>query len=189
MSLTQVTPSADPGCGISTADVQSNHAGSHPVTIRLQETESAIVIVFGVSKSDMDPQANFRVEMNDWRSRSNFRSSYMERKKRLYYEELEYREKLFVTKQWKAERARKKEPKRRFAAVPEEASNALEEHLEEEAPSAMPVTMPDMVLPLSFNIGDPTHKYHCLDTAAQWLVRPVLDAHRWDNDNGYDGTS
>ncbi|MCO5592142.1 hypothetical protein L7F22_046138 [Adiantum nelumboides] len=108
--------------------------------------------------------------------------------RRTYAEELEYREKLFMKKQLKDERARKKELKRRLAALPKEAVQYIEENLEDEnAAASVPVPMPDMALPPSFDSDNPTYRYRYLDAANQWLVRPVLETHGWDHDSGYDG--
>ncbi|KAI5063484.1 hypothetical protein GOP47_0022031 [Adiantum capillus-veneris] len=108
--------------------------------------------------------------------------------RRTYAEELEYREKLFMKKQLKDERARKKELKRRLAALPKEVAQYAEESLEDEnAAASVPVPMPDMALPPSFDSDNPTYRYRYLDAANQWLVRPVLETHGWDHDSGYDG--
>ncbi|GJW43891.1 translocase of chloroplast 120, chloroplastic-like protein [Tanacetum coccineum] len=65
--------------------------------------------------------------------------------KKSYYDELEYREKLFMKKQLKEE------------------NNNVEED------------------------NNHTHRYRVLDSANQWLIRPVLDPHGWDHDVGYEG--
>nr|GEY41593.1 translocase of chloroplast 120, chloroplastic-like [Tanacetum cinerariifolium] len=44
-----------------------------------------------------------------------------------------------------------------------------------------------MTLPASFDADNPTHRYRALDSANQWLIRPVLDPHSWDHDVGYEG--
>mgnify|MGYP000394388479 CR=1 FL=1 len=64
----------------------------------------------------------------------------------------------------------------------------MEDELEEETTSgAIAVPMPDMALPPSFDSDNPAYRYRYLDTANQWLVRPVLETHGWDHDSGYDG--
>ncbi|KAH7446364.1 hypothetical protein KP509_01G052900 [Ceratopteris richardii] len=108
--------------------------------------------------------------------------------RKAYAEELEYREKLFMKKQLKDDRARKKEMKRRLASLPKDVAEYPEESFEEENASAsVPVPMPDMALPPSFDSDNPTYRYRYLDAANQWLVRPVLETHGWDHDSGYDG--
>ncbi|MCI18023.1 translocase of chloroplast 132 chloroplastic-like, partial [Trifolium medium] len=63
------------------------------------------------------------------------------------------------------------------------------ENMEEESGGAasVPVPMPDMSLPASFDSDTPTHRYRFLDSSNQWLVRPVLETHGWDHDVGYEG--
>ncbi|MCO5570713.1 hypothetical protein L7F22_024441 [Adiantum nelumboides] len=108
--------------------------------------------------------------------------------RKIYLEELEDRERLFMKKQLKEERKRRKERKRTIAQLPKEALEFAEDQLEEEnASAAVPVAMPDMALPLSFDSDNPTYRYRYLDNANQWLVRPVLETHGWDHDSGYDG--
>lgn len=108
--------------------------------------------------------------------------------RRIYFEELDYREKLFMKKQLKDERERRKERKRRLATLPKEVSEYMEDRSEEEnASAAVPVAMPDMALPPSFDSDNPSYRYRYLDSANQWLVRPVLETHGWDHDSGYDG--
>ncbi|CAM6122427.1 unnamed protein product [Calypogeia fissa] len=106
-----------------------------------------------------------------------------------YFEELAERERLFQKKQWKEELKRRREMKKRMAEAPTDQSQlGPDDGLEEEArSSAVPVPMPDMVLPPSFDSDNPSHRYRYLETANQWLVRPVLETHGWDHDNGYDG--
>ncbi|MBA0586765.1 hypothetical protein Gorai_017493, partial [Gossypium raimondii] len=48
--------------------------------------------------------------------------------------------------------------------------------------SSVPVPMPDLPLPASFNSNNPTHRYRYLDSTKPWLVRPVLDTHGGDHD-------
>eukprot|EP00250_Pteridium_aquilinum_P016595 c23183_g1_i2 orf=401-2587(+) len=108
--------------------------------------------------------------------------------RRIYFEELDYREKLFMKKQLKEERQRRKERKRKMGTLPKEASEYMEDRAEEEdASAAVPVAMPDMTLPPSFDSDNPSYRYRYLDSANQWLVRPVLETHGWDHDCGYDG--
>ncbi|CAM6091765.1 unnamed protein product [Calypogeia fissa] len=106
-----------------------------------------------------------------------------------YYEELAERERLFQKKQWKEELKRRREMKKRMAEAPtDQPQLGPDDGLEEEArAAAVPVPMPDMVLPPSFDSDSPSHRYRYLETANQWLVRPVLETHGWDHDNGYDG--
>jgi len=109
--------------------------------------------------------------------------------KQQYAEELADREMLFQKKQWREELQRRKEMKRRAMAMSQEELAQAEEGMDDDGgrAAAVPVPMPDMALPPSFDSDNPTHRYRYLETANQWLVRPVLETHGWDHDAGYDG--
>ncbi|CAK9858490.1 unnamed protein product [Sphagnum jensenii] len=109
--------------------------------------------------------------------------------KQQYAEELADREMLFQKKQWREELQRRKEMKRRAMAMSQEELAQAEEVMDDDGgrAAAVPVPMPDMTLPPSFDSDNPTHRYRYLETANQWLVRPVLETHGWDHDAGYDG--
>ncbi|KAL6010327.1 hypothetical protein ACLOJK_000758 [Asimina triloba] len=110
--------------------------------------------------------------------------------KKAYYDELEYREKLFMKKQLKEQKMRQKLLKKMAAAgAPKDMPNDYNENPEEERgePASVPVPVPDMPLPASFDSDNPAHRYRYLDNSSQWLIRPVLDSHGWDHDVGYEG--
>ncbi|OVA19652.1 AIG1 [Macleaya cordata] len=108
--------------------------------------------------------------------------------KKAYFDELEYREKLFMKKQLKEEKKRRKLLKKMEASA-KDLPNEYSESVEEESGGAasVPVAMPDFALPISFDSDNPTHRYRFLDSSNQWLVRPVLETHGWDHDVGYEG--
>ncbi|KAI4299882.1 hypothetical protein L6164_033303 [Bauhinia variegata] len=108
--------------------------------------------------------------------------------KKAYFDELEYREKLFVRKQLKEEKKRRK-MMMKMAEAAKDLPTDNSENVEEESGDAasVPVPMPDLVLPASFDSDNPTHRYRSLDSSNQWLVRPVLEAQGWDHDVGYEG--
>ncbi|KAH7518452.1 hypothetical protein FEM48_Zijuj09G0173100 [Ziziphus jujuba var. spinosa] len=108
--------------------------------------------------------------------------------KKAYFDELEYREMLFMKRQLKEERKRRKLMKKMAAAAKDMPSDYGENTEEESAGAAsVPVPMPDLALPASFDSDNPTHRYRYLDSSNQWLVRPVLETHGWDHDVGYEG--
>ncbi|KAK6945164.1 AIG1-type guanine nucleotide-binding (G) domain [Dillenia turbinata] len=99
-----------------------------------------------------------------------------------YLNELEYRETLYMKKQLKEEYLRWKEKK----SSPDGSVVENEGHEDqEEAPE--PVLLPDMAVPPSFDSDWPLHRYRCLVTSDEWLMRPVLDPQGWDHDVGFDG--
>ncbi|KAK6946405.1 AIG1-type guanine nucleotide-binding (G) domain [Dillenia turbinata] len=108
--------------------------------------------------------------------------------KKAYFDELEYREKLFMKKQLKEEKRRRKMMKK-MAEAAKDLPSEYTENIEEESggPASVPVPMPDLALPASFDSDYPTHRYRYLDSSNQWLVRPVLETHGWDHDVGYEG--
>ncbi|EOA29770.1 hypothetical protein CARUB_v10012862mg [Capsella rubella] len=110
--------------------------------------------------------------------------------KKEYLDEMDYREKLFMKRQMKEERKRRKLLKK-FAAEIKDMPNRYSENVEEERsePASVPVPMPDISLPASFDSDNPTHRYRYLDSSNQWLVRPVLETHGWDHDIGYEGVN
>ncbi|KAK6916702.1 AIG1-type guanine nucleotide-binding (G) domain [Dillenia turbinata] len=108
--------------------------------------------------------------------------------KKAYFDELEYREKVFMKKQLKEEKKRRKMMKK-MAEAAKDLPTEYNENVEEESggPASVPVPMPDLALPASFDSDYPTHRYRYLDSSNQWLVRPVLETHGWDHDVGYEG--
>ncbi|EHA8587017.1 translocase of chloroplast, chloroplastic [Cocos nucifera] len=111
--------------------------------------------------------------------------------KMAYFDEYDYRVKLLQKKQWKEELRRLKELKKR-GKVGQDAfgyGDMVEDYDQDNAPAAVPVPLPDMVLPPSFDCDSPAYRYRFLEPTSQLLARPVLDTHGWDHDCGYDGVS
>ncbi|XP_020113514.1 translocase of chloroplast 159, chloroplastic-like [Ananas comosus] len=111
--------------------------------------------------------------------------------RRAYFDEYEYRVKLLQKKQWKEELRRLKEMKKRGKTTQDDFGygDYPEDYDQDNAPAAVPVPLPDMVLPPSFDCDSPTYRYRFLEPTSQLLARPVLDTHGWDHDCGYDGVS
>lgn len=108
--------------------------------------------------------------------------------KKSYYDELEYREKLFMKKQLREEKKRRKIMKKMAEAAKNLPTELTDNNAEEDSSGAATVPVAqDMNLPVSFDADNPTHRYRSLDSANQWLIRPVLDPHGWDHDVGYEG--
>ncbi|KAI3717378.1 hypothetical protein L1987_68959 [Smallanthus sonchifolius] len=110
--------------------------------------------------------------------------------KKSYYDELEYREKLFMKKQLKEEKKRRTMMKKMAEAAKNFPTDVIDNdnNVEDSNGAAtVPVAVQDMNLPASFDADNPTHRYRALDSGNQWLTRPVLDPHGWDHDVGYEG--
>ncbi|KAK9945568.1 hypothetical protein M0R45_011076 [Rubus argutus] len=109
--------------------------------------------------------------------------------KKAYLEEYDYRVKLLQKKMWREELKRMKEMKKGNKASADDYGYLGEEDPENGGPAAVPVALPDMVLPPSFDSENPAYRYRFLEPTSQFLARPVLDAQGWDHDCGYDGVN
>ncbi|KAF8116509.1 hypothetical protein N665_0017s0065 [Sinapis alba] len=111
--------------------------------------------------------------------------------RKAYLEEYDYRVKLLQKKQWREELKRMREMKKNGKKVGENEFGypGEEEDPENGAPAAVPVPLPDMVLPPSFDSDNSAYRYRFLEPTSQLLTRPVLDTHGWDHDCGYDGVN
>ncbi|GAB2291975.1 hypothetical protein Dimus_026224 [Dionaea muscipula] len=109
--------------------------------------------------------------------------------KNAYYDELEYREKLFMKKQLKDEKKRRRTMKEMAESGKDFPADYNGENVAEEngGTASVPVPVPDLALPASFDSDNPTHRYRCLDNSNPWLVRPVVEPTGWDHDVGYEG--
>ncbi|XP_057417350.1 translocase of chloroplast 90, chloroplastic isoform X1 [Lotus japonicus] len=97
-----------------------------------------------------------------------------------YLDELDYRETLFLKKQLKEDYRERKQK-----LLLKEKTLLDSDPSDDDPPE--PVLLPDMAVPPSFDSDCPIHRYRCLVTNDQWLVRPVLDPQGWDHDVGFDG--
>ncbi|KAG8652012.1 translocase of chloroplast 90, chloroplastic isoform X2 [Manihot esculenta] len=102
--------------------------------------------------------------------------------KRDYLDELDYRETLYLKKQLKEDISRKREKK-----LAESETSGEDNNHEDQQPPPDNVLLPDMAVPPTFDSDCPVHRYHCVATSDQWLVRPVLDPQGWDHDVSFDG--
>lgn len=107
--------------------------------------------------------------------------------RKAYFEEYDYRIKLLQKKQWKEEVERLKELKKKGNTTDDYKREDADQ--DDETPSTLPVPLPDLVLPPSFDGDNPVYRYRFLEPTSQVVVRPVLDSHGWDHDCGYDGVS
>ncbi|KAK4559118.1 hypothetical protein RGQ29_008385 [Quercus rubra] len=109
--------------------------------------------------------------------------------KKAYFEEYEYRAKLLQKKQWREELKRMREIKKKGKVNAEDYGYIGEDDPENGSPAAVPVALPDMVLPPTFDGDNPAYRYRFLEPTSQFVTRPVLDTHGWDHDYGYDGVN
>ncbi|KAK6937394.1 AIG1-type guanine nucleotide-binding (G) domain [Dillenia turbinata] len=110
--------------------------------------------------------------------------------KKAYFEEYDYRVRLLQKKQWREELKRMRELRKKGKDVTDDYGYMGDDMDQEDgAPAAVPVPLPDMVLPPSFDGDNPAYRYRFLEPTSQFLARPVLDTHGWDHDCGYDGVN
>lgn len=93
-----------------------------------------------------------------------------------YLDELEYRETLYLKKQWNEEIIRRRNHK-----SPDEFEGENPQEIEQ---------LPDVNIPLSFDHDSESYRYRCLmNSNAKWIMRPVLNSQGWDHDVGFDGVN
>ncbi|KAE9602314.1 hypothetical protein Lal_00049866 [Lupinus albus] len=102
--------------------------------------------------------------------------------KKDYLDEIEYRETLYLKKQLKEDYHRRKEK-----LLLKEQKIMNNDHSDDQQAPPEPVLLPDMVVPSSFDSDCPVHRYRCLVTDDQLIVRPVHDPQGWDHDVSFDG--
>ena len=102
--------------------------------------------------------------------------------KKDYLNELDYREILYLKKQLKEEYQMRRENRRS-----KEENLVNDDNPDSQQVSPEAVLLPDMAVPPSFDSDCLVHRYRCLVTGDQWLVRPVLDPQGFDHDVGFDG--
>jgi len=93
--------------------------------------------------------------------------------------------------QWKDEICKLKEMKKKAGTDLDDYgyANIACENNQDPPLNNVSVPLPNIVLPPSFDCDNPTYRYRFLEPTSTILARPVLDAHGWDHDYGYDGVS
>ncbi|KAL9326168.1 hypothetical protein ACSQ67_006813 [Phaseolus vulgaris] len=99
-----------------------------------------------------------------------------------YLDEMDYRETLFLKKHLKEDYRKRKEK----LLLTEQKFLNSDNPDDQQAPPE-PVLLPDMAVPASFDSDCQSHRYRCVVSDDQWLLRPVLDPQGWDHDVGFDG--
>lgn len=97
-----------------------------------------------------------------------------------YLDELDYRETLFLKKQWKEELRNRRE-----RIVPTNDKSVGNDDYENGAFQV--VQLSNLSLPLTFDSGCPTYRYRYFVSNDDGPAKPVLDPHGWDHDVGFDG--
>jgi hypothetical protein len=71
----------------------------------------------------------------------------------------------------------------------EEAYAADPEEEQGPPPKQVAIPAPDPALPPTFDSENPAHRFRFLESANQWMVRPIVEAHGWDHEAGIEGFS
>ncbi|GAV74907.1 AIG1 domain-containing protein/DUF3406 domain-containing protein, partial [Cephalotus follicularis] len=107
--------------------------------------------------------------------------------RKAYFEEYDYRVKLFQKKQWREEVKRLREMKNKGKNCGKRFNYMSKDGDSEDGNSATePALLPEAVLPPSFDSDNPAYRYRRLEPMSPILVRSVLDSQGWDHDCGYD---
>jgi hypothetical protein len=70
-----------------------------------------------------------------------------------------------------------------------EEAQAQADQLEEEEVKQVSIPAPDPALPPSFDSETPVHHFRFLESASQWVVRPIVESHGWDHEAGIESFS
>lgn len=140
--------------------------------------------------SDSDQEEDEYDQLPPFKPLRKFQIAKLSREQRkAYFEEYDYRVKLLQRKQWREELKRMRDMKNGKKSSEDYSEMPEDYEGENGAPAAVPVPLPDMVLPPSFDSDTPAYRYRFLEPTSQFLARPVLDTHGWDHDCGYDGVN
>lgn len=73
--------------------------------------------------------------------------------------------------------------------LPEETDGAPAEEFVEEEVKQVSIPAPDPALPPTFDSETPVHHFRFLESASQWVVRPIVESHGWDHEAGIESFS
>ncbi|CAN6468338.1 unnamed protein product [Victoria cruziana] len=164
-------------------------ARAHPKVASADQGDDDLDLEEELSDADADEEGDEYDQLPPFRPlRKSQLAKLSKEQRKAYFDEYDYRVKLLQKKQLKEELRRRREARKQSGSG---AANEPEEFDPESGgPAAVPVPLPDMVLPPSFDGDNPAYRYRFLEpTGSQLLARPVLDNHGWDHDCGYDGVS
>ncbi|KAF3793853.1 Translocase of chloroplast 159 [Nymphaea thermarum] len=159
-------------------------SGSHPSLASADHEEAYFEMEEELPEADTDEEEYDQLPPFKPLGKSQIAKLSKEQRK-AYFQEYDYRVKLFQKKQLKEELSQRREAKKLSGSCPRSTSD--ESDPENADPPSIQVPLPDMLLPSTFDGDSPAYRYRSTDF--QLLVRPVLDSHGWDHDCGYDGIS
>lgn len=162
----------------------------HPKLSSDQENADSDIDLDDLSDSDQEEEEDEYDQLPSFKPLKKAQIAKLSKEQRkAYTEEYDYRVKLLQKKLWREELRRMKEMKKRGKVSADDYGYLGEEDPENGGPAAVPVPLPDMVLPPSFDSENPAYRYRLLEPTSQFSARPVLDVQGWDHDCGYDGVN
>ncbi|CAL2281166.1 unnamed protein product [Prunus armeniaca] len=162
----------------------------HPKLSSDQENADSDIDLDDLSDSDQEEEEDEYDQLPSFKPLKKAQIAKLSKEQRkVYTEEYDYRVKLLQKKLWREELRRMKEMKKKGKVGADDYGYLGEEDPENGGPAAVPVPLPDMVLPPSFDSENPAYRYRLLEPTSQFSARPVLDVQGWDHDYGYDGVN
>ncbi|XP_020425965.1 translocase of chloroplast 159, chloroplastic isoform X1 [Prunus persica] len=162
----------------------------HPKLSADQENADSDIDLDDLSDSDQEEEEDEYDQLPSFKPLKKAQIAKLSKEQRkAYTEEYDYRVKLLQKKMWREELRRMKEMKKKGKVSADDYGYLGEEDPENGGPAAVPVPLPDMVLPPSFDSENPAYRYRLLDSTSQLSARAVLDVQGWDHDCGYDGVN
>lgn len=162
----------------------------HPKLSSDQENADSDIDLDDLSDSDQEEEEDEYDQLPSFKPLKKAQIAKLSKEQRkAYTEEYDYRVKLLQKKLWREELRRMKEMKKRGKVSADDYGYLGEEDPENGGPAAVPVPLPDMVLPPSFDSENPAYRYRLLEPTSQFSARPVLEVQGWDHDCGYDGVN
>ncbi|XP_021820107.1 translocase of chloroplast 159, chloroplastic [Prunus avium] len=162
----------------------------HPKLSADQENADSDIDLDDLSDSDQEEEEDEYDQLPSFKPLKKAQIAKLSKEQRkAYTEEYDYRVKLLQKKMWREELRRMKEMKKKGKVSADDYGYLGEEDPENGGPAAVPVPLPDMVLPPSFDSENPAYRYRLLEPTSQFSARPVLDPQGWDHDCGYDGVN
>ncbi|XP_016650800.1 PREDICTED: translocase of chloroplast 159, chloroplastic-like isoform X1 [Prunus mume] len=162
----------------------------HPKLSSDQENADSDIDLDDLSDSDQEEEEDEYDQLPSFKPLKKAQIAKLSKEQRkAYTEEYDYRVKLLQKKLWREELRRMKEMKKKGKVGADDYGYLGEEDPENGGPAAVPVPLPDLVLPPSFDSENPAYRYRLLEPTSQFSARPVLGVQGWDHDCGYDSVN